>query len=40
VAFLAALKERPASEAARNARAEALVKAGKPEAAEQILKVR
>ena len=40
VAFLAALKERPSSEAARKARADALVQAGKPEAAEQILKVR
>jgi hypothetical protein len=40
VAFFAASKERPSSEAARKARAEALVKAGKPEAAEQILKVR
>jgi hypothetical protein len=36
VVFLAALKERPASEAARKARANALVKAGKPEAAEQV----
>jgi hypothetical protein len=40
VAFLGALKERPSKEAARKARADALVRAGKPEAAEQILKVR
>jgi hypothetical protein len=40
VAFLAASKQRPAAEAARKARADALVKAGKPEAVEQILKIR
>jgi len=33
VAYLAALKERPSDEVARKGRAEALVKAGKPEAA-------
>jgi hypothetical protein len=33
VAFMAALKERPSSQDAREARTEALVKAGKPEAA-------
>ena len=37
VAFQTALKERPSSEEARHARADALVKAGKPEAAEEIL---
>jgi hypothetical protein len=40
VAFLAALKERPSSEMARKARADALVQAGKPEAADQILHTR
>jgi hypothetical protein len=37
VAFLAALKERPSSEVARKARADALIKAGKPDAAGSIL---
>ena len=40
VAFLGALKERPSAEAARKARADALIRAGKPEAAERILEVR
>ena len=35
VAFLAALKQRPSDEAARRYRSDALVKAGKPEAAER-----
>jgi hypothetical protein len=40
VAFMAALKDRPSSEAARKARADALVNAGKPDAAEPILQTR
>jgi len=35
VAYMAALKERPSDEVARKDRAEALIKAGKPEAAER-----
>ena len=34
VAFLKALKQRPSDAAARRSRSEALIKAGKPEAAE------
>jgi tetratricopeptide (TPR) repeat protein len=36
VAYLKAIKQRPSDPAARKARAEALIKAGKPEAAEPI----
>jgi tetratricopeptide (TPR) repeat protein len=37
VAFLKAMKQRPSDAVARKARAEALIKAGKPEAAESLL---
>ncbi|MGD1070735.1 MAG: tetratricopeptide repeat protein [Bryobacteraceae bacterium] len=37
VAYMKAMKQRPSDAAARNARAEALIKAGKPEAAESLL---
>ena len=37
VAYLKAMNQRPSDPAARKARAEALIKAGKPEAAEELL---
>jgi Flp pilus assembly protein TadD len=37
VAFMKAMNQRPSDPAARKARAEALIKAGKPEAAESLL---
>jgi len=37
VAFLKAMKQRPSDAVARKARAEALIKAGKPESAEELL---
>jgi predicted Zn-dependent protease len=37
VAYLKAMNQRPSDRAARRARAEALIKAGKPEAAEELI---